>query len=262
MTAQIILKAEALSKTFNTPTPLQVLRNLSLEVREGERVAIMGKSGEGKSTLLHILGSLESATSGRIQLCEKDYNSEDLASLRCNKIGFIFQSFNLLEEYTTLENVLMPAKIARRAVSKESEAYRSALSLLDWVGLSDRADFPAKLLSGGEKQRAAIARALINDPALLLADEPSGNLDSSTSKTIYDLLLTCTQKKGKALIVVTHDSALAALCDRTLILKDGVLSVPPPRISFIPNSVLNLECDKVGARSLNQQSGAEAAQLE
>lgn len=219
-----ILEAKDLYKSFHHPSPLHVLRGLSLQVQAGEKVAIMGKSGEGKSTLLHILGSLEKATSGTIALCGNEYHTSDLAELRCGRIGFVFQSFNLLEEYTALENVLMPAKIARKNISKGSPAHTRALSLLEWVGLSSRAHFPAKLLSGGEKQRTAIARALMNDPSLLLADEPSGNLDSSTSQAIYDLLLSCTEKQGKALIVVTHDPALAALCDRTLILKDGVLS--------------------------------------
>ncbi len=229
---QLLLKAQDLHKSFTQPTTLNVLRGLSLEVYAGEKIAIMGKSGEGKSTLLHILGSLEKPSRGALELCGKPYAESDLANLRCDQIGFVFQAFNLLEEYSTLENVLMPAKIARKPVGKGSPAYERALMLLDWVGLSPRAHFPAKLLSGGEKQRAAIARALMNDPALLLADEPSGNLDSSTSQAIYELLLSCTDSKQKALIVVTHDQELASLCDRTLILKDGVLSPQTSKMSF------------------------------
>ena len=219
-----MLLAKDIHKEFTLPTKTPVLRGLDLAVQPGETVAIMGKSGEGKSTLLHILGSLESPTSGRLEFLGKPYSDFNLAELRSRHIGFIFQAFNLLEEYTVLENVLMPAKIARQPVGKNSPAYDKALSLLEWVGLSHRADFPAKLLSGGEKQRTAIARALINDANLLLADEPSGNLDSATSEEIYKLLLSGAKMQRKALIVVTHDQTLADLCDRTLILKDGILT--------------------------------------
>jgi lipoprotein-releasing system ATP-binding protein len=218
-----LLKAQKLSKTFVRPTAVTIFQDLSLEIVEGEKVAIMGKSGEGKSTLLHLLGSLEKPSSGTLEFRQIPYETLGVSKLRRNHVGFIFQAFNLLEEYTTLENVLMPAKIARKDVKKGSETYLRALRLLEEVGLSSRIHFPAKLLSGGEKQRAAIARALINDPDLILADEPSGNLDSSTSQIIYQLLLDCVHKKGKTLIVVTHDQILASLCDRTLILKDGIL---------------------------------------
>lgn len=219
-----LIEAKELHKTFEKPTKQHVLRGLSLEVGSCEKVAIMGKSGEGKSTLLHILGSLEKLSSGSLTFKGKDYSSHDLAKLRCDSIGFIFQAFNLLEEYTTLENLLMPAKIARKNVRKGGQAHKRALFLLERVGLLDRANFPTKLLSGGEKQRAAIARALMNDPDLILADEPSGNLDTSTSQSIYDLLLSCTTESKKTLIVVTHDHTLSSLCDRTLILKDGLLT--------------------------------------
>jgi lipoprotein-releasing system ATP-binding protein len=219
-----LIEAKELHKTFEKPTKQHVLRGLSLEVNCGEKVAIMGKSGEGKSTLLHILGSLEKPTSGSLTFKGSDYSSHDLPKLRRDSIGFIFQAFNLLEEYTTLENLLMPAKIARKNVNRSGQAHQRALFLLERVGLLDRAKFPTKLLSGGEKQRAAIARALMNDPDLILADEPSGNLDTSTSQSIYDLLLSCTTESKKTLIVVTHDKTLAALCDRTLTLKDGLLN--------------------------------------
>lgn len=219
-----LLQVKALDKSFRKPTLVTVLQKLFLEVHVGEMVAIMGRSGEGKSTLLHILGSLEKPTHGEIEFYGRSYQEIDLAQLRCHRIGFVFQAFNLLEEYHALENVLMPAKIARRPVGRDSHAYQRALELLDWVGLSSRSHFPAKLLSGGEKQRVAIARALMNDPDLILADEPSGNLDSTSSQAIYQLLLSCKAEKKKTVIVVTHDQILAALCDRVLILKDGVLS--------------------------------------
>src|SRR5579885_2914386 len=175
MNKKILLKAKGLSKTYSSPTLVEVLKNITLEVEQGEAIAIMGKSGEGKSTLLHILGTLEKPSDGEIEICGKKVSHFPLAPLRNQHIGFIFQSFNLLEDYTALENVLMPAKIGRKATHPNSEAYQRGLNLLERVGLSPRAHFLTKLLSGGEKQRVAIARALCNDPDLIFADEPSGN---------------------------------------------------------------------------------------
>ncbi len=213
----MILKAKNISKVFKTPTSTTVLKEISLEVGLGETVAITGKSGEGKTTLLHILGTLEPPTSGEISICEEIASPSNWTRLRRERIGFIFQAYNLLEEYTVLENVLMPAKIAKR------ERTARALELLEEVGLSHRAHFSAKLLSGGERQRAAIARAFLNDPDLILADEPSGNLDHDHSKMIYDLLLRGAKKRNKALVVVTHDGELAALCQRNYSLQGGKL---------------------------------------
>lgn len=197
--------------------PVTILHDISLEVEAGQTVAITGKSGEGKSTLLHILGTLEKPSSGELFICGKPL--KNLPQIRNRHIGFIFQSFNLLEEYTVLENVLMPGKIGRHKLD-----HIRALTLLEEVGLSHRADFPAKLLSGGEKQRAAIARALYNDPDLILADEPSGNLDHSHSVAIHEMLIGSAKKRNKALIIVTHDPELASLCDRTYLLMDGILT--------------------------------------
>jgi lipoprotein-releasing system ATP-binding protein len=213
-----VLKAKQISKSFKSPIDLTVLKNISLEIKAGETVAITGKSGEGKTTLLHILGTLEPPTEGTIEICGIKANSSNWSKLRNEQIGFIFQAYNLLEDYTVLENVLMPAKIGGR-----TDCEKRAFELLEEVGLSHRAHFPAKLLSGGEKQRAAIARAFLNDPALILADEPSGNLDHAHSTIIYNLLLGAAQKRGKALIVVTHDRELAALCQKTYALLDGEL---------------------------------------
>lgn len=218
---RMILQAKNISKKFKSPTEVTILNNISLEVHAGETVAIMGKSGEGKTTLLHILGTLEPATEGSLKICGIPASPSNWNHLRNQKIGFIFQAYNLLEDYTVLENVLMPAKIAGHL---GPAAHQRALELLHEVGLSHRADFPAKLLSGGEKQRAAIARAFLNDPALILADEPSGNLDHANSTIIYNLLLGAAQKRGKALIVVTHDRELADLCQKTYSLMDGVLT--------------------------------------
>ncbi|MBS0615516.1 MAG: ABC transporter ATP-binding protein [Verrucomicrobia bacterium] len=212
----MILKAKNLTKTYKEPSTVEVLRDITLEIPAGSTVAITGKSGEGKSTLLHILGTLEEPTSGEIWICGKSTKTTSLPLLRSECIGFIFQTFNLLDDYTTLENVAFPAKIAG---TKKNDP----MQLLRDVGLEDRAHFPARLLSGGEKQRAAIARALCNDPPLLLADEPSGNLDHATSQHIHQLLLDLSRRYGKTLVIVTHDLELAKLCDTAYHLTDGSL---------------------------------------
>lgn len=210
------LKAKELFKAYDGPERVQVLSGVSLEVDAGETVAIMGKSGEGKSTLLHILGTLEKPCKGTIEIAGQ--TGGDVHLIRNRFVGFVFQAFNLLEDETTLDNVLMPAKIGRLPYAREK-----GLELLESVGLSSRADFLAKFLSGGEKQRAAIARALCNDPALILADEPSGNLDYAHSVAIHKLLIDSAKKRNKALIIATHDKDLASLCDKTYRLTDGKL---------------------------------------
>ncbi len=213
----MILKAHKISKSFKAPMVIQVLQDISLEVGAGQTVAITGKSGEGKTTLLHILGTLDVPTTGHIEICGIKASSSNWANLRNEKIGFIFQTYNLLDDYTVLENVLMPAKIGKKEKTEE------ALALIEEVGLSHRLHFPAKLLSGGEKQRAAIARAFLNDPELILADEPSGNLDHTHSAAIYNLLLNAAKKRNKAVVVVTHDQELATLCQKHYSLLDGKL---------------------------------------
>lgn len=220
---QMILSAKQITKKFFTPFPVDVLKGIDLEIKRGESIAIVGKSGEGKSTLLHILGTLEKPCSGHLEICGKNIKESSLPNLRNQHIGFIFQSYNLLEDYTVLDNVLMPARIARRPTQKGSSTYERALNLLEIVGLKKRAGFLAKLLSGGEKQRAAIARALCNDPDLILADEPSGNLDHAHSQEVHSLLISLAKDFDKSLIVVTHDREFSALCNRTLQLKDGCL---------------------------------------
>jgi lipoprotein-releasing system ATP-binding protein len=222
-TVNKVLSARNLRKSYSSPHEVRVLEDVSLDLEAGESLAIMGKSGEGKSTLLHILGTLETPCSGSLHINGVDAIYKACHSLRNQHIGFIFQSFNLLEDYTVLENTLMPARIARDSISASSPMHKRALQLLDEVGLLERADFPAKLLSGGEKQRAAIARALLNDPLLLLADEPSGNLDAANSEKIHQILIDSCRKKGKALVIVTHDTHLAALMDRQLELRQGHL---------------------------------------
>jgi lipoprotein-releasing system ATP-binding protein len=210
----MILQAKNLRKIYKNPTLLTVLADVSLDVAAGESVAILGKSGEGKSTLLHILGGLEEPTDGTLLLCGLSIS----AYLRNQTIGFIFQAYHLFERLTALDNVLMPLRIARRPMDKEW-----GLKLLEEVGLLSKADTPAHLLSGGEKQRVAIARAFCNDPALLLADEPTGNLDSASAQMVRELLFGMLKQKGKALVLATHDQELAGLCEQQLSLRSGYL---------------------------------------
>ncbi len=219
-----ILKASALSKKFLRPQNVDILRDITLELYPRESIAIMGASGEGKSTLLHILGTLESATGGELEIAGKSVAASSSADIRNHHIGFVFQSYNLLADYSALHNVLMPALIAGHDIGKGSKSYCRAVELLKRVGLVDRMHFPTKLLSGGEKQRVAIARALCNNPEIILADEPSGNLDHATSVVIHNLLLECAEHDHKGLIIVTHDEELAKLCTHKLILKEGQLS--------------------------------------
>lgn len=215
-----ILKAENIQKTYKNPDNLHILKGINLELKKNQSIAIMGASGVGKTTLLHILGTLETFDKGYLNIL----NNEKLTNAIRNKhIGFIFQTYNLLEDLTLLENILMPAYIARQNINKGSHAYKKALLLLKEVGLEKRSFYLTKNLSGGEKQRAAIARAFCNDPDIILADEPSGNLDHENSKIIHSLLLDSVKKFNKSFIVATHDKELATLCDQIYILEDGIL---------------------------------------
>jgi len=218
-----ILKAIGIEKAFYTPEKVHILRGINLEVNRGDTVAITGRSGQGKSTLLQVLGTLETPCEGTLEIAQKTVRSTTKSIIRNKHIAFIFQSFHLLEDYTALENVLMPARIARQDVSVGAPAYKRGIELLEQVGLSDRLYFHTKVLSGGEKQRVAIARALCNDPDLILADEPSGNLDKLTSKAIHELLMNFVKKGDKSLIVVTHDPELAGMCTTEYNLSDGLL---------------------------------------
>ena len=212
-----ILVAQEIYKTFPGPSPLEILQGVSLKVYPGESVAILGKSGSGKSTLLHIFGTLDSPTKGKI-LFPRSPPSYSEREIRSFVLGFVFQAFHLLEDYTLLENVLMPRKIIRN--------YKNgfeALDLLNQVGLLDKKDCPVKLLSGGEKQRASLARALCNNPDILLVDEPTGSLDPINAAVVQNLLLDCVKKQQKSLVLVTHDEDFAAKCDRILTLKNGIL---------------------------------------
>lgn len=221
--SSIILEAKNLSKTFYNPMQVTILKTLNLKVKRGQSIAIMGRSGEGKSTLLQILGTLESPCSGSLQIDGQEVSRFNKSHIRNKKLGFIFQSFHLLEDYTVLENVLIPAKIARLNSSAFKKAQARACDLLEHVGLKDRLYFNTKLLSGGEKQRVAIARAVCNDPDIIFADEPSGNLDKETSHHIHQLLLDLSNSQRKTLIIVTHDPELAKMCNLRYTLVNGQL---------------------------------------
>jgi lipoprotein-releasing system ATP-binding protein len=217
-----LILARGLVKSYRTPAgEVPVLREVDLEVGEGEMVAIVGASGVGKSTLLHILGTLDRPDAGALQL-----GGEDLLALpgrrRCafrnQMLGFVFQFHHLLPEFSALENVAMPLLVARRAAA---EARERARRLLDEVGLSARADHRPGALSGGEQQRVAVARALAASPRVLLADEPTGNLDRGTGHRLHDLLRELNRERGLTIVVVTHNQELAQRCDRTLRLEGG-----------------------------------------
>lgn len=214
----LLLTASNLRRAYG---PLQVLNEVSLSVSAGEVVSIVGASGAGKSTLLHILGTLDRPDSGTVRLANQDVfslNDSELAKFRNEKIGFIFQFHNLLPEFTALENVSIPGYIGNR---DEREVKQRAGQLLAKLGLSSRqGHFPSQL-SGGEQQRVAVARALINQPAVVFADEPSGNLDSRNAEELHQLFFDLRDEFGQTFIIVTHNEPLAALADRKITLHDG-----------------------------------------
>lgn len=214
----MIVLARDIHKSFGS---LEVLKGVDFEVADNEVVSIMGASGAGKTTFLEILGTLSSATSGSLVIDGTDVSSlkgPALAAFRGRKIGFVFQAHHLLPEFSSVENVMIPALIAGKG---SRQARREAEGLLVRLGIGDRLGHKPSELSGGEQQRVAIARALINKPAVLLADEPTGNLDSVTKEEIHRLFFELRDTLGQTIIIVTHDPALAALCDRTLNMKDG-----------------------------------------
>lgn len=214
----MIIEAKLIRKSFG---PLEVLKGVNFCADKGEVVSIMGASGAGKSTLLQILGTLSRPDSGTLVIDGTDVASlrdSALSTFRGRRIGFVFQAHRLLPEFSALENVMMPALIAgESAASAREKAHR----LLADVGLTERGSHKPSELSGGEAQRVAIARALINNPAVLFADEPTGNLDSATKADIHRLLFELRERLGQTIVIVTHDPELASLCDRRLFMKDG-----------------------------------------
>ena len=215
-----MIKIEDITKSFGS---LQVLKGISLEVNKGEVVSIVGASGAGKTTLLQIIGTLDRPDTGTVTLAGENVTglaSDALARFRNRHIGFVFQFHQLLPEFTALENVMMPAYIAGTPVR---EAKARALELLDFMGLTERASHKPAELSGGEKQRVAVARALMNNPELVLADEPSGSLDTHNKEQLHKLFFDLRDRYGQTFVIVTHDEGLASMTDRTIRMQDGII---------------------------------------
>lgn len=215
-----MIDIKGVTKSFGS---LQVLKGIDLHIDKGEVVSIVGPSGAGKTTLLQIIGTLDKPDSGEIIIDGTDVrklSSKKLSEFRNRRIGFVFQFHQLLPEFTALENVMIPAFIAG---TSRSEARQRAMELLDFMGLSDRAGHKPNELSGGEKQRVAVARALVNRPAVILADEPSGSLDSKNKEELHKLFFDLRDKTGQTFVIVTHDENLARITDRTIAMKDGML---------------------------------------
>ena len=218
-TLDMMIEALNIEKSFGS---LKVLKGIDFRAERSEVVSIMGASGAGKSTLLQILGTLSSPDNGTLRIDGTNVLTLDrkqISEFRNRRIGFVFQFHHLLPEFTSVENVMIPALIAGK---KEREAKEEALKLLDTLGLSERTTHKPSELSGGEQQRVAIARALINRPAVLFADEPSGNLDSVTKTELHKLFFKLRDEFGQTIVIVTHDPELAGMCDRSLFMKDGV----------------------------------------
>lgn len=204
--------------------PLEVLKGIDLTINKGEVVAIVGASGAGKSTLLHIIGTLDNPDNGKVLINGVDvfaYTPSRLAGFRNKTIGFVFQFHNLLPEFTALENVMIPALISKQNVERAKARAKELLALL---GIAERSEHKPSELSGGEQQRVAVARALINEPALILADEPSGNLDSKNARELHQLFFDLRKRFNQTFIIVTHNEEFAAMADRKLVIRDGIIS--------------------------------------
>ncbi|MCG3165164.1 MAG: Lipoprotein-releasing system ATP-binding protein LolD [Bacteroidia bacterium] len=216
----MLIRAQNIHKSYGT---LQVLKGVDIEIKQREIVSIVGPSGAGKSTLLHIIGTLDKPDTGYVQINNTDINKlkdKQLSAFRNKHVGFVFQFHHLLPEFTALENICIPAFIAK---TNKDEAEKKALDLLQFLGLEGRKNHKPSELSGGEQQRIAVARALINNPDLVLADEPSGNLDSASAKELHQLFFTLREKFGQTFVIVTHNNELAGMTDRVLTMRDGII---------------------------------------
>ncbi|RAK23696.1 lipoprotein-releasing system ATP-binding protein [Flavobacterium aquaticum] len=221
---QTILKTENIDKYFYDPIEFQVLKNISFEVQKGEFLSMVGKSGSGKSTLLYVLSTMDTEYNGNLFIDNElmtGLSTDKLAAIRNEKIGFVFQFHYLLSEFTCLKNVMIPAIKLGKYSEKEIE--EKAYEKLKILGLEDQALKPANKLSGGQQQRVAIARALINDPLLIMGDEPTGNLDSKNTNIVFDIFQELTQNYGQTIIAVTHDDDFAKKSDRIIEMKDGLI---------------------------------------
>src|SRR3954447_5626204 len=221
--SEAVVSCHALRKTYRGPQPVPVLMGIDLEIRRGERIAIMGRSGSGKSTLLHLLGGLDAPTSGQVFIDGRAFtemSEAERASTRNASIGFIYQFHHLLAEFTAAENVAMPLFIRRM---ERAEALDRAKRALEEVGLGARLEHVPGELSGGERQRCAFARAMVTEPACVLADEPTGNLDAHTAEEVFEAMLRLSATHGTAFVIVTHDAGLAGKAERVMHLSDGVL---------------------------------------
>lgn len=215
-----MLQARGIRKSYGN---LQILKGVDLDVNEAEIVTILGASGAGKSTLLHIIGTLDRPDQGSVLMNKTDLNSlspKKLSAFRNENIGFIFQFHHLLPEFTAIENICIPAYIAK---TRKNEAEKKAFELLDILGLGARANHKPNELSGGEQQRVAVARALINSPSIILADEPSGNLDSANAESLHRLFVELRENLRQTFVIVTHNENLAKLADRKVLMKDGLI---------------------------------------
>lgn len=226
-----MIELRGITKSFG---PLQVLRGIDLDIRQGEVVSIVGPSGAGKTTLLQIMGTLDHADAGTLRIGGEDVghlSQSRLARFRNQHIGFVFQFHQLLPEFTALENVMIPAFIGGAG---HKEALERARELLHFMGLSERASHKPNELSGGEKQRVAVARALVNRPSVVLADEPSGSLDTRNKEELHNLFFDLRDRLGQTFVIVTHDEQLAATTDRTIHMRDGWIEQPAPLAPSAP----------------------------